>query len=44
MSQLPAKRPFLVEAKRGNDTRFLLIVPRGGSQQRAQAEEPSAEG
>jgi len=44
MAKLPKDRPFLVEAKRGTDVRFLLIVPRGGSQPRAAVSEPPSEG
>jgi S1-C subfamily serine protease len=29
MSELDGSRPFLIRARRGTDTRFMLIVPRG---------------
>ena len=29
MSELDGEKPFLIRARRGNDTRFMLVVPRG---------------
>ena len=40
MGQVPRETPFLVQAKRGNDLRYLLIVPRAT----AKKSEVSAEG